>query len=495
MELTKSYQKLAETYLGNSSGNLYIRIYAKWSDQDVQNNRTKVQYQARAYFSGSYIYDQQSSGNVKGTGVNQVNYSRSSSYNNGETTLETAEGWVTHNDDGTMSISASAYLNFPNWGWSGTASGTATLPTLHTPPELSLSSVSENSSKLSGVSGTTFVNNISEKTFTLNYTMYDSATADSLKIYDKNGNELTATTSLGSSSGTIKINFKTNPISYNVITNNKTTFTIKFTDSKNGSRTITTPEYTVIPYFAPNLITTASNVKRNGQTTGKAVLNLTGQFYNATIGNTTNAITLSFTYWTGSTEPSTYYPIPSSANTGSGNNITISKWEFKKNNVVVSDLNKSNIYKFKIKAVDSFGSEYQSVIELALSKGEWLMAKFKDRVDFKKITIGNKNIEDTLATTLFEGSSTDNSITLSDNVSNYKTILITMLASDAYFTAVCQTPFNKTEVANMWAGGGYIRGVSFALNETTLTFNWKRYGNLNNYGNEAITVTKVVGYK
>ena len=392
MELTKSYQKLAETYLGNSSGNLYIRIYAKWSEQDVQNNRTKVQYQARAYFSGSYIYDQQSSGNVKGTGVSQVNYSRSSSYNNGETTLGTAEGWVTHNSDGTMSISASAYLNFPNWGWSGTASGTATLPTLHTPPELSLSSVSENSSKLSGVGGTTFVNNISEKIFTLNYSMFDSATASSLKIYDKNGNELTATTSLSSSSGTITVNFKTNPISSNVITNNKTTFTIKFTDSKNGSTTITTPEYTVIPYFAPNLITTASNVKRNGQTTGKAVLNLTGQFYNATIGNTANAITLSFKYWTGSTEPSIYYTIPSSANTGSGNNISVSSWEFKKNNTTVTDLDKSNSYKFKIKAVDSFGSEYQSIIELTLAKGEWLMAKFKNRVDFKKITIQNEEI-------------------------------------------------------------------------------------------------------
>lgn len=129
--LTTSYQKLGEAYLGNSYGNLYIRIYAKYSEQDITNNRTKVQYQARAYFSGnSYILDQQSSGNVKGTDASQVNYSRSSSYPSGETTLGTTEAWVTHNSDGVKSISASAYLNFPNWGWSNTASGTADLPTI-----------------------------------------------------------------------------------------------------------------------------------------------------------------------------------------------------------------------------------------------------------------------------------------------------------------------------------------------------------------------------
>ena len=51
MELTTSYQRLGEAYLGSSYGDLYIRIYAKYSEKDVQNNRTKVQYQARAYYS------------------------------------------------------------------------------------------------------------------------------------------------------------------------------------------------------------------------------------------------------------------------------------------------------------------------------------------------------------------------------------------------------------------------------------------------------------
>jgi hypothetical protein len=128
--LTKNYQKIGEKYLGSSYGDLYIRIYAKYSEQDINNNRSKVQYQARAYFSGNYIYDEQSSGNVKGTGASQVNYSKSSSYNNGETPLGTTEGWVSHNNDGKATITGSAYLNFPNWSWSGTASGSADLPTI-----------------------------------------------------------------------------------------------------------------------------------------------------------------------------------------------------------------------------------------------------------------------------------------------------------------------------------------------------------------------------
>lgn len=364
---------------------------------NIQNNTSTVQVKAyigrsssQSYLGGNYNVSvtcdgqsQSQSGNIPWP-----------TYVNGGAWLElkTFTFTVPHNSDGTKTASISSSLSSGDFTPSyASASGSITLTALHTPPTLALSSVSESSSKLSGVGGTTFVNNISIKTFTLNYTMYDSATASSLKIYDKNGNELTATTSLSTSSGTIAVNFKNVPISSNAITNNKTTFTIKFTDSLNGVTTITTPEYTVIPYFAPNLITTASNVKRNGQTTGKAVLNLTGQFYNATIGNTTNAITLSFKYWTGSSEPSTYYTIPSSANTGSGNNITISKWEFKKNNTTVTDLDKSNSYKFKIKAVDSFGSEYQSIIELTLAKGEWLMAKYKDRVDFLKVTVGGYN--------------------------------------------------------------------------------------------------------
>ena len=366
-------------------------------ETSIQNNTSTLQIKvyigrasSQSYLGGNYSVSVTCDNQVQSQNGN-ISYP---TYINGGAWLElkTFTFIVPHNSDGTKTANISSTLNSGDFTPSyANANGSITLTALHTPPILVLSNLTEISNKLSGVEGTTFVNNISEKVFTLSYELFDDATASLLKIYDKNGNELTATTVLNTTSGTITVNFKNVPISSNTIVNNKTTFIIKFIDSLNGETIINTPEYTVIPYFAPNLISTASNVKRNGQITGKAVLNLTGLFYNATIGNTVNSITLSFAYWTGSTESTTYYSIPSSANTGTGNDITISRWEFKKNNVTVTDLDKSNSYKFKIKAVDSFGSEYESIIELTLSKGEWLMARFKDRVDFKKITVGGYN--------------------------------------------------------------------------------------------------------
>lgn len=133
MTLTKSYQMLKQAYLGSSYGDLYIRIYAKYSEQDETNLTSTVQYQARAYFSGNYIYDAGSSGTVSGTGASSSSYSKSSRYESGETVLGTITGTVSHNaETGEASITASASLNFPNWGWSNTATGSADLPIIET---------------------------------------------------------------------------------------------------------------------------------------------------------------------------------------------------------------------------------------------------------------------------------------------------------------------------------------------------------------------------
>ena len=132
MTLTTSWQKMGEAYLGNSYGDLYIRIYGRYISQDESTLTSTVQYQARAYYSGnSYIYDAGSYGSVSGTGATSQNFSRSQSYPSGETTLSTIEGTVTHDSNtGSASVSASATLVFPNWSWSNTASGNADLPVI-----------------------------------------------------------------------------------------------------------------------------------------------------------------------------------------------------------------------------------------------------------------------------------------------------------------------------------------------------------------------------
>ena len=128
--LTQYYQYLGQQYIGTSGGNLYVRIYAKYSDQDIPNNRTLVQYQARSYYENStYIYDARGSIGVSGTGADYQSASCTRP-TTGETISVTTEGWVTHNGDGTRDVSAAATINFPNWGWSGTAYGSASLPTI-----------------------------------------------------------------------------------------------------------------------------------------------------------------------------------------------------------------------------------------------------------------------------------------------------------------------------------------------------------------------------
>lgn len=132
MILTKSWQMLGQAKLGNSYGDIYIRIYGRCISQDETNLTSKVQYQASGYYSGStYILDQSANGNVSGTGATTKNFTRSSSFPSGETTLATIEGTVTHDSTtGAASITASARLNFPKWSWSATASGSADLPVI-----------------------------------------------------------------------------------------------------------------------------------------------------------------------------------------------------------------------------------------------------------------------------------------------------------------------------------------------------------------------------
>lgn len=132
MTLTTSWQMLGQAKLGNSYGDIYIRIYGRYVSQDETNLTSKVQYQARGYYSGNtYIRDRNSNGSISGTGATTQSFSRYDDYPNGEVTLSTIEGTVTHDSTtGAASITASATLNFPNWGWSNTATGSADLPVI-----------------------------------------------------------------------------------------------------------------------------------------------------------------------------------------------------------------------------------------------------------------------------------------------------------------------------------------------------------------------------
>lgn len=384
MQLTTEYQKLSEAYLGSSSGNLYIRIYAKYSEQDIPNNRTKVQYQARAYFSGNYIYDQQSSGNVKGTGANQVNYSKSSNYNNGETTLGTTEGWVVHNSDGTMSITASAYLTFPNWNWRNTATGTATLPTLHKAPNITNCAITaENNNQLRnlGLATGTIAQYLSNKTFTITPELFDSATLSNWSIYHNNVLIGTSTTS------TIQINFANVSELQTTVSSGThyVGFVVTIKDSKNGTNSKNF-NFPVIKYTRPSIEMTSTSIKRKtgGGTTltqNLAVLNFKGTCYkgNDVIGNN-NTPLVRYKIWNSSEPSYTNLTTPSSAN------ITISNFQ-------ISNISYLKTWNYKIRISDSFittdASPYVKTDKVPTGVSVW--SEYKNRVDFLELTVNNYN--------------------------------------------------------------------------------------------------------
>lgn len=128
--LTKDYQYLGQKFIGSSGGSLYVRLYAKYSEQDIANNRSYVYYQARSYYeNGSYILDEQGTISVNGTGANAVTNSCTRP-TTGETVVATTSGWVSHDSEGKKTVSGNATINFPNWGWSGTVTASADLPTI-----------------------------------------------------------------------------------------------------------------------------------------------------------------------------------------------------------------------------------------------------------------------------------------------------------------------------------------------------------------------------
>lgn len=295
---------------------------------------------------------------------------------------------IPHDSDGTKTID----ISFSVTDSTGTdytcgdasANSKMELSVLHKGPELTNVAFTELNTLLTGISANQVVNDLSKVKLTLTVKTYDGATITNYSV--RNGNyEVKGT------SNVITMDFQTNKmviVSENGI--NKCNYVVKLVDNKSATREFMVSQ-DVILYFKPNLIPTASSIKRNGQVSGKVNLNLTGTFYNSTILSKKNNISLSFKYWqSGTTEPTTYYSIPTSAITISNNNISINKWNMAKNGAVITDVNKSSSYKFKIKAIDSFNST--SEIELTCSKGEWLIAKFKDRVDFKRITQGGVDV-------------------------------------------------------------------------------------------------------
>lgn len=322
---------------------------------------------------------------------------------------------IPHESDGTKTITISFEVDDETGAGytcgNASASSTMTLSQLHKKPEISSVTVLETGFPDNiSVDDYTLVNLLSVKHFFITPTLYDNATLKQVDIYSDNFS-FSFNSNTESDMSNLACWFK----AFNINASKSTiTATIKITDSL-GSSNLTYIDFEYIDYQYPMIVETQSDVKRNGQISGKAKLNLLGSFANLTIGGITNSINLKYRYYEYGVTPSDsleYIDIPTDAYDIDNNSISIYNWNISKDNVEIMDLDKNKSYIFEIILTDNFTNDTSSgsfsKVNLICSKGVWLMAKFKDRVDFKKITVqGNDpfvySTEETIIGTWIDG--------------------------------------------------------------------------------------------
>ncbi len=277
---------------------------------------------------------------------------------------------------------------------SASASGTFTLTALHDGPVFSSMQITENASVLQNISlaSNHFVPYLSNKTIEITASASDGASITQYKI-------INGTTQFTSTTNTLTLNFANVDMYYYYETSVSRyipQIIIELTDSLGGVSSYNYTNTYYDSYEKPNLIVTSSSVKRNGQLTGKAKLNINGTYANVTIGNKANSISyFRYRYWkTNASEPSSWFNIPYSSGEISGGNINKYDWEVSKyvNDTwtPIEDVDSESAYYFKVNIEDGFSQS--STITLTCPRGEYIRALLKDRVDFKEISIGKSKI-------------------------------------------------------------------------------------------------------
>lgn len=300
--LTKSWQKLGEAFIGSSGGSLYVRLYARYTSQEITNNRTYVEYEARSYYTGSYILDQQGYMAVSGT---NGDYKRvaCTKPTQGETVSVKTGGWVTHNADGTKTVSGSADLTFPNWGWYNGVSANATLPTI---PRAS--SITVTDANIGSASTITINKASSGFTTTLYYKASDESSWT--KIVDKTSNNSwgwTVPTSFYAkipNTKTIKCSFYAETYSGSTKIGDSSVVTATFTATGNPSMTASsivdsnsttvalTGNNIILVKYKSNALITVQAKGNNSATISKITVNNSNMSLSTSSGTTTGTLTI-----------------------------------------------------------------------------------------------------------------------------------------------------------------------------------------------------------
>lgn len=302
---------------------------------------------------------------------------------------------IEHDIDGTKTITISGSVTGATGtsleGKTSSGSKTFELDQLHKLPDEVTFDILEVNEELinAGVSNDTFVKELSIKSFNISGNTYDNATIKEYGILNRIMPYGTATLPL-------IIDFSQNEILTDLTYVTKVPITGRIIDSYDTAGYSETLLFDYVPYNKIKLVETSTTVKRNGQTSGKVRLNINGNLYNGIVGNadqSTYKPIVKYKFWqTGTEEPTTYdYEIPS-------DNITIENGVFNVSNYEIGSsvetdinwFNPENAYKIKVYVKDNFTS-YESQ-EKSIAVGEATWTEYKDRCDFKRITVKGNDI-------------------------------------------------------------------------------------------------------
>lgn len=300
----------------------------------------------------------------------------------------------------------------------------------HTNPSDVSFTITEKNQKLidAGIANNTYVNNLSIKEYNINATLHDGATATDYNIYN----------------GVVPSFNKSTPITIDysqkeLVTWNdtgKVPMRVQVLDNMGGngysSSAYDPALYDFIPYLKISLNEDTTTARRNGQTSGRAKLNINGTFYNGSVGNVTQTKpTIKYKYWSANdTEPATFdNTIPSDNVIISNNTFSVADYEIGSIDETASNyFNPNYAYRVKVYVEDNFTS-YTSQ-EKQISVGEATWAEYKDRVDFKKATI--RGVEILVGKTIYENDEGSNgNITLNDSAANYDYLEIYFRTNDS----------------------------------------------------------------
>lgn len=471
---------------GTTSATLQGKI--DWSSVgDVANNQstvTTVLWVRRTdNYTSSPTYGKDWKGTVKvGSNIEHkfTGFSSSVSVGSNWVKLATYTDVIKHNTDGTCNITISGSVTGP----SGTSlasttskgSKTVELDRLHKVPDNVQYTITEKNQKLinAGIGNNVFVKDLSIKSFNISGTTYDGTTIKEYAIF----NRLNA---FSSQTLPLILDLSKYELETDITYVSKIPIKAQIIDSFDTAGYSETNLYDYIQYSKINLTETSTTVKRNGQTSGKVKLNIVGNLFNGVVGNVNQSSykpTIKYKFWkANATEPSSYsYTIPATNISVAGNEFKVSNYEIgTTTETATNHFNPDYAYKVKIYVEDNFTS-YESQ-EKSIPVGEATWTEYKDRVDFKKITIQGKDITSSSeihGVVLYDNEEGSNStITLNETSANFKYLEIFCKSGDSTYayTKVYKPDGKKATVMGGWFGGSaYFKLVVLTISGTTISF-------------------------